>query len=129
MVPVQNSSIILVVVDSGFANLCEDPSAYVTRLKDILGKRSLDKLTIMTVSGRYGLSSVAEDIKAVDVDDKNKTMFSQTLENVSGIFDELLVITNSSNDNFIQAAREVMGNASKTITTFGYTPRKKQDER
>lgn len=124
MVPVQNSSIILVVADSGFANLCDDPNAYVLRLKKILGERALDKLTIMTVSGRYGIGLLAEDIKVVEVDDKNKTMFSQTLENVSGIFDELLAITNTSQDNFINAAKEVMGNASKTITTFGY-PRKK----
>lgn len=130
MVPVQNSSIILVVADSGFVNLCDDPNAYVIRLKKILGERSTEKLTLMTVTGKYGLGNVTEaaDIRAVEVDDKNKTIFSQTLENVSGIFDEMLVITNTTQDNFIQAAKEVMSNASKTITTFGYI-RKKQNER
>lgn len=120
MAPVQSSSVILVVVDGNFSKQCNEPDAYVTRLKKILGERTTDTITIMTVSGNYGLGGVDSGIKAVAVDDKNKTLFGQTLENISSIFDELLAITNTLHDPYINAAKDVMGNAGKTITTFGY---------
>ena len=119
MVPVQSSNVILVVADSNFANLCKDPDEYVKRLRTVLGERSSNTV-IMTVSGRYGISSVDSQVKVLTIDDKNKTVFGQTLENVAGMFDELLAVTNTVSDPFILAAKEVLGNAQKTITTFGY---------
>lgn len=119
MVPVQSSNVILVVADSNFANLCKDPDEYVKRLRTVLADRSSNSV-IMTVSGRYGISSVDAQVKVLTVDDKNKTVFGQTLENIAGMFDELLAVTNTVSDPFILAAKEVLGNANKTITTFGY---------
>lgn len=119
MVPVQSSNVILVIADSNFANLCKNPDEYVTRLRTVLGQRS-SNVVLMTVSGRYGISGVDNQVKALAVDDKNKTVFGQTLENIAGMFDELLAVTNSVSDPFILAAKEVLGNAQKTITTFGY---------
>lgn len=117
--PVESSNIILVVADSNFAHLCKDPNEYVTRLRNVLGQRQKD-VTLMTVSGRYGISAVDSTIKVLNVDDKNKTAFGQTLENVASMFDELLAVTNTVSDPFICVAKEVLGNAQKTITTFGY---------
>jgi len=119
MTPVISSSVVLVVADSNFINLCKDPSEYLTRLRTILGKRSTN-VTVMTVTGRYGVNSIDTAFKQLAVDDKNKTVFGQTLENVAGIVDELLVVTNTASDPFMSAAKEVLGNAQKTITTFGY---------
>jgi len=123
MTPVQSSNVVLVVADSNFVNLCKDPAEYVTRLKKVLGERANGSVTVMTVSGKYGLGNVDETLGIIPVDDKNKTVFGQTLENMCTVFDELLAVTNSTNDSFISTAKEVVGNASKTITTFGY-PRK-----
>lgn len=119
MTPVISSSVILVVADSNFINLCKDPASYLARLRTILGQRSTN-VTIMTVSGRYGVSTIDETFKALSVDDKNKTVFGQTLENVAGMVDELLAVSNVSGDPFISAAKEVLGNAHKTITTYKY---------
>lgn len=120
MVPVQSSNVILVVTDSNFANLCKDPDEYIKRLRTVLGERS-SNVVLMTVSGRYGIGAIDNQIKVLSVDDKNKTVFGQTLENIAGMFDELLAVTNTVSDPFILAAKEVLGNAQKTITTFGYT--------
>jgi hypothetical protein len=117
--PVQSSNIILVVADSNFANLCKDPTEYITRLRTILGQRQ-NEVTLMTVSGRYGISGVDASVKVLPIDDKNKTAFGQNLENVASMFDELLALTNTVSDPFISVAKEVLGNAQKTITTFGY---------
>lgn len=119
MTPVISSSVILVVADSNFVNLCKDPADYLTRLRTILGQRSTN-VTVMTVSGRYGVNSIDTAFKQLTVDDKNKTVFGQTLENVAGIVDELLVVTNTASDPFMTAAKEVLGNAHKTITTYKY---------
>ena len=126
MVPVESSSVVLVITDSNFANLCSNPDDYVKRLRTVLGQRS-SNVVLMTISGRYGLANVDAQMKALSVDDKNKTVFGQTLENIAGMFDELLAVTNTVSDPFILAAKEVLGNANKTITTFGYE--RKQDGR
>jgi len=84
MTPVISSSVVLVVADSGFVSLCKNPIDYLTRLRTILGKRSTN-VTVMTVSGRYGVSTIDEAFKALAVDDKNKTVFGQTLETWPGL--------------------------------------------
>ena len=123
MVPIQSSKVVLVVTDSGFNGLCADPVDYLARLHKHFETRS-DPVTLMTVSGKYGLSSVDNKFIVVSVDDKNKTIFGQTLENVASMFDELLAVTNSISDPYILVAKEVLGNAGKTITTFGYERKK-----
>lgn len=120
MTPVQSSNVILVIADSNFGNLCKDVDDYVKRLHKVLSERQ-SAYTLMTVSGRYGLHAVDTSLTALPVDDKNKTVFGQTLENVSGLFDELLVLTNTVSDPYISVAKETMGNALKTVTTYGYT--------
>lgn len=119
MTPVISSSVVLVVADSNFVSLCKDSVEYLARLRKILGDRTTN-VTVMTVSGRYGVNSIDNSFKQLIVDDKNKTVFGQTLENVAGMVDELLVVSNVSGDPFISAAKEVLGNAQKTITTYRY---------
>lgn len=124
MTPVQSNNVILVVADSNFYTLCHLPAEYMSRLHKVLSERQ-SAYTLMTVSGKYGLNSVDSTLTSLPVDDKNKTVFGQTLENLSGLFDELLVLSNTLGDPFINVAKETMGNAHKTITTYGY-PRKPQ---
>ncbi|MNG46976.1 hypothetical protein D3C79_48430 [compost metagenome] len=123
MTPVQSSNVILVVADSNFCSLCENVDDYIVRLHKVLSDRQ-SAYTLMTVSGKYGISALDETVSALPVDDKNKTVFGQNLENISGLFDELLVLTNTVSDPYINVAKEAMGNAHKTITTYGY--RRKQ---
>lgn len=123
MEAVNSGNVVLVVSDSNFVNLCRDPSDYVLRLKKIISERKSGGATIMTVSGRYGLSNIDPTIGVIQVDDKNKTLFGQTLENVAPFFDELLVVTISSSDPYILAAKEVVTNSHKTLTQYGYNRR------
>lgn len=124
MTPVQSSNVILVVADSRFCDLCHNPDEYVSRLHKVLSERQT-AYTMMTVTGRYGINTIDPGLTSLAVDDKNKTVFGQTLENISGLFDELLVLSNTVGDPFINVAKETMGNVHKTITTYGY-PRKPQ---
>lgn len=117
------ASIILVVADSNFANLCKDPVEYVSLLKErVLSKRQGDAM-LYTVTGKYGISNIDKTIPTLDVEDRNKTLFSQTLENSTMLFDELMVISVHENDPYILAAKEVVTTASKTSTHYKY-PRK-----
>lgn len=120
MEAVDGNSVVLLVADSNFVNLCNDPAGYVERLKNLINKRGDGNVQIMTISGRYGLSGVDKDIRVIEVDDKNKTLFGQHLENISMFFDELLVVTISPTDSYMLVAKEVVTNACKTFTQYGY---------
>lgn len=120
MDPIPCASIILIVADSNFVNLCKDPVEYVSLLKErVLVARNGDA-SLYTVTGKYGISNIDATIPTLDVVDRNKTLFSQTLENSTMMFDELLVISVNDNDPFIIAAQEVVTHASKTSTKYGY---------
>jgi hypothetical protein len=117
----QCGNVVLVVVDSNFINLCADPFGYMARLKAKLTEQSADQgLTMFTVSGKYGLSNIDDSIGVIPVDDKNKTVFGQTLENVTMLFDKLVTITIAQNDPFLSMACEVVTNANKPYTKYGY---------
>ncbi|MNR22234.1 hypothetical protein D3C85_1391760 [compost metagenome] len=123
MDPIPCASIILVVADSNFVNLCKDPVEYVNLLKErVVTNRKGDAL-LYTVTGKYGISNIDKEMPTLDVEDRNKTLFSQTLENSTMLFDELMVISVNENDPFILAAKEVVTTASKTSTHYKY-PRK-----
>lgn len=124
MEPVESSTTILVVADSNFTNLCQDPQGYVKRLKERVAELRAGNTFLYTVSGRYGLSNVDGSLPVIEVNDRNKTLFSQTLENSSMFFDELMAISIAvENDQFIKSAREVVTSANKTFTHYKY-PRK-----
>lgn len=113
-------SVILVIADSNFVNLCVNPVEYLVRLKTFIDQRPGNGAKLYTVTGKYGVGHIDSSIEVVQLDDRNKTIFGQTLENCSMLFDELLTITVSPTDPFIATAKEVMLNASKTITQYGY---------
>jgi hypothetical protein len=116
----QCGNVVLVVADSNFINLCADPFAYMARLKEKLAERSTEGLTMFTVSGKFGVGNIDDTIGVIPVDDKNKTVFGQTLENVTMLFDKLVTITISANDPFLSMACEVVTNANKPYTKYGY---------
>jgi len=116
----QCGNVVLVVADSNFINLCADPFTYMANLKAKLAERSAEGITMFTVSGKYGLGNVDESIQVIPVDDKNKTVFGQTLENVTMLFDRLVTITIAQNDPFLSMACEVVTNANKPYTKYGY---------
>lgn len=123
MDPVEQCLNILVVVESNFINLCKDPHNYISAFKDKVTSNTESKAALFTVTGRYGLTGIDGTIPAIEVQDRNKTMFRQVLENNACLFDQVVVITSVPNDPFIESAREVALSASKTFTRYGY-PRK-----
>lgn len=119
----QAPSAVLVLADSNFMNLCKDPMEYLGRLKQALAKRAerlAINISIFTASGKYGLGRIDESIPVIDIDDKNKTAFGQTLENASILFEELVVITNVPDDPYISMVREMAHNTSKIMTQYKY---------
>lgn len=114
---------ILIMADSNFINLCLDPFDYIRRLKERVSAVREDSPLLYTVSGRYGVSAIDSEIPVIEVNDRNKTLFSQTLENCSMLFDELLAISTVESDPFINSAKEVITLANKTFTHYKY-PRK-----
>lgn len=116
-------NIILVLADSNFSNLCENPTNYVKLLKERVVTAREGDAALYTVTGKYGISHIDETIPTLDINDRNKTLFSQTLENSTMLFDELMIISVVENDPYILAAKEVVTTASKTSTHYRY-PRK-----
>lgn len=114
---------VLVLCDSNFINLCDDPYKYVSRLKEVLTPKYPEGLNIVTATGKYGLTNIDADLRAHEVEDKNKTVFGQSIENISGHFNELLLVTISGSDTFLEAAAEAASGQSKTITWFRYQRR------
>ena len=61
----------LVIADSNFINLCKNPDEYMTRLKEALKKRREQGVDLYTVSGRYGLGNIDNELRTIDVQHKN----------------------------------------------------------
>lgn len=112
-----SGGITLVVTDSNFNRVVDGLEDYISKLDAILTKKGA---TMVTVSGKYGISDIRPDILALEVDDRNKTNFGQTLENLSGHFDEVLIITTGGFCNYLNAVNEVATDNNKTITKYGY---------
>ncbi len=127
MDPTEQRINILVVVESNFVNRCQDPQDYISNFKDKVSAKNDNRASLFTVTGKYGLTNIDKTIPAIDVMDKNKTMFRQMLENSSTLFDQVVVITSVPNDPYIESAREVATNTSKTFTQYGY-PLKEKDK-
>ena len=117
------STTILLVADSNFINLCQNPYEYIERFKERFVALRGGNAELYTVSGRYGISSVDASMPVIEVSDRNKTLFSQTLENSGMLYDELVVFTIVGHDPYIESAKEVVTTANKTYTNYGY-PRK-----
>lgn len=114
------ASIILVLADSNFINLCKDPVEYVKVLRQRVADLREGEVAFYTVTGKYGVHHVDDSIPVLEINDRNKTLFSQTLENSTMLFDELIVISINDNDPFIVAANEVVTNVNKSSTVYRY---------
>ena len=114
---------VLVICDSNFANLCVGPDEYVVRLREVIRKRVGGEVNIVTVSGRYGLSNVEAELPTIDVEDRNKTLFIQTVENHAPAFDELQIVSITDTDPFIEGVAESMSGLHKNITRYKYNRR------
>ena len=112
---------LLVIVDSNFINLCKDAKAYIERLKLVTQNRFGNKpINLYTVSGRYGINHIDETVISIEVNDKNKTVFTQTLENASLMFDELIVVSVVTGDSYIDGAKEIVSTLNKSCTHYRY---------
>lgn len=97
----ENTRNILIVADSGFYRLCVNPEQYITQLKNLLSESSQGDCDLKTVTGKYGLKS--SEIEALEIEDRNKTVFVQTIENLTFQCDELIVISIIPNDPYLDA--------------------------
>lgn len=114
------ATVILVLADHNFANQCDDAVAYVKLFKErVIESRKGDAM-IYTVTGKYGINGIDQTIPTLEVNDRNKTSFSQALENSTMLFDELMVISINESDPYIVAAKEVVTTASKNSTQYRY---------
>lgn len=112
---------LLVIADSNFINICNDPNAYLEKLKNVVEqKRGKENVVLYTVPGKYGISSLDKEMDNIPVQDKNKTVFMQTLENMANMFDELLIVSIAEEDIFIKGAKEVMTTLNKSFTHYRY---------
>lgn len=112
---------ILVVADSSFNSSCTDPGEYVQRLKKVLTDRVGERLVLKTIDSKYGMLNTDPAMDHFKIEDKNKTSFVQTVENVSGFIDELLVISVINNDPFLDGLCESLGrNKNKKVTRYNY---------
>ena len=120
MEPIACASVILVLADSNFINLCKNPTEYIGLLKQRVMDAREDNVTLYTVTGKYGINHIDSSVPTLEINDRNKTLFSQTLENSTMLFDELLIISINETDPYMLAAKEVSTTASKTSTHYRY---------
>lgn len=114
------STTVLVICDSNFQNLCDDPEEYVDRLIGVLKKLHGDDVSIKTVTGKYGFSKVTDLFEPLEVEDRNKTVFVQTIENNTGYFDLLLIVSLSNTDPYLEGVADCMFDHSKDIIRYSY---------
>lgn len=120
MEPIACASVILVLADSNFINLCKNPTEYIGLLKQRVMEAREGNATLYTVTGKYGINHIDSSVPTLEINDRNKTSFSQTLENSTMLFDELLIISINESDPYMLAAKEVSTTASKTSTHYRY---------
>jgi len=121
-----SSSAVLVVADGNFRNLCKDPTDYLARLKKALAERAArlqTAISFFTISGKYGVSNIDSDFSVIEIDDKNKTAFGQTLENTALLFEEMVAVSNTPDDPYMTTVREVATETGKTMTHYKYERR------
>lgn len=111
--------VILVVCDSNFKHTCVDPDDYVNRLKTKLAERVGSRLVIKTIDSKYGFKQVDPTMQSFETEDKNKTSFVQTVENVAANIDELLVVSIVENDPYLEGLKDSLSR-TKTVTRYRY---------
>lgn len=109
----------LVVTDGIFEKQCDDPIAYIAKLKDNINKNAFKFVELVSFEGSHGICGVDSTIASLDLDTKNKTAFIQSLENNSALFDELIIIR-IAEDTFVNGAKQSVTEMNKPIYTFGY---------
>lgn len=115
-----NTQNILIICDSGFGNLCDSPLDYLTRLKGIIGERTNNDYLLHTVTGKYGLSEVDPSIQTLEIEDRNKTSFVQTIENMVDQTSELIIISLVDYDAHIEALASALSERCITIRRYKY---------
>lgn len=114
---------VMVISDSNFHNLCNLPEEYVSKLHKVIKNRLGENTRVVTVNGRYGLSKVNSDMTTYEVEDRNKTLFVQTIENNVNYFDELVIVSLTNTDPFIEGVADCMLNHHKNIVRYAYKRR------
>lgn len=111
---------ILVICDSGFSNVCKDPEDYIKRLHQMVGGRTNNDYQLHTVSGKYGIGDVDQNVQVMDIEDRNKTSFVQTIENMAELTSELIVISIVDFDAHIEALVSALSERCITIRRYKY---------
>lgn len=115
-----NTQNILVICDSGFGNLCATPVSYIERLKGIIAERTNNDFELHTVSGKYGLGDLDDSISVLGIEDRNKTSFVQTIENMTELANELVIISIVDHDPYIEALAAALSERCITIRRYKY---------
>lgn len=112
---------ILVICDSGFQNLCDGPEDYIARLREMVSTRTGGDYKLNTISGKYGLGATDATIPVLEIEDRNKTSFVQTIENMVDVVNELIIISVVDFDAHIEALAAALSERCITIRRHKYT--------
>ncbi|AUR81077.1 hypothetical protein FDJ25_gp198 [Vibrio phage Aphrodite1] len=115
-----NTQNILIICDSGFDKLCSNPEDYVSRLKQVVTGRTGTDCELNTVSGKYGLGNIDAEINVLEIEDRNKTSFVQTIENLADRTNELIIISIMDHDAHIEALASALSERCITIRRYKY---------
>lgn len=115
-----NTKNILVICDSGFGTLCAEPQDYLSRLKGVVSDRTNSDFKFHTVSGKYGIGDLDQDVEVLSIEDRNKTSFVQTIENLVDRTSELIIISIAEHDAHIEALASALSERCITIRRYKY---------
>lgn len=114
----ENARNILLVVDSGFYRLCTNPEGYITQLKFLITDNNKGDFNLKTVTGRFGVKD--SEIEALEIEERNKTVFVQTIENLSFQCDELVVVSIASADPYLDSLINALTAKHTCIRRYKY---------
>lgn len=112
----------LILCDTNFNNVCEDPIGYLTKLEKVIKSNYGENSTLNTITGKRGLTAVDYEIDSLEIFEKNKTVFKESFEEHMNKFDYLILLT-LKEDQYLGAISDLCSEYRKTIIRYKYKPR------
>lgn len=118
MMMMRPKHVALVISDGRFIQTGQDIELYLQKLfRFIHTKEEGKEVVVMTVTGKYGISS---DLPVLNVDDKNKSVFANIIVDRINYFNEIIFISNCKKEPYLYHLRSKLQEEEIPTSVFNY---------
>lgn len=111
---------VLIISDHGFEHRIHNLKEYSQKLLEFIVKRTKGKsLSFKTVSGKYMFYPNC-GIPTIEIEDRTKTVFTNSIIDNLGKIDEIIIITNHPDEPFLESLQNKIGEVKKSLTIYSY---------